>query len=274
MHMSSTFRFRSHWPYYLAALACALFLLILINVRTDGRLFAIDQTIYRQLQLLRTPWLDDILITVTQLGDTFMVTVIAAVVALRLLISRSWRTAAYWLLTITGAGLINTAIKANIVRTRPGDMMYSGWTAYSFPSGHTTSNLVLYGLLCILIYPCVKKHTTRILTVCAAMGFALLVAASRIYLGAHWFSDVLGGMLLSTQILCIAGALYHTGKTHQLSAGALLIPVVATLLIIGGFHVWNDRQINIQRYTPPALSDQAPRHILPPATPSAEARQE
>lgn len=274
MKMYPLIRNRSYWPYYLAALACALFLLVLINVRIDGRLFTIDQAIYRQLQLLRTPSLDDILITVTQLGDTFMVTVIAAVVALRLLVSRSWRTAAYWLLTITGAGLINTAIKANIVRTRPGDMMYSGWTAYSFPSGHTTSNLVLYGLLCILIYPCIKKHTTRILTVCTAMGFALLVAASRIYLGAHWFSDVLGGMLLSTLILCIAGTRYHTGKTHKLSAGALLIPVVATLFIIGGFHVWKDRQINMQRYTPPAPSDQTPGHRLPPAASAVEARHE
>lgn len=267
-------RIRSYWPYYLAALACALFLLVLINVRTDGRLFAIDQTVYRQLQLLRTPWLDHILITVTQLGDTFMVTVIAGVVAFRLLVSKAWRTAAYWLLTITGAGLINTAIKATIVRTRPGDMMYSGWTAYSFPSGHTTSNLVLYGLLCILIYPCIKKHTTRILTVCAAMGFALLVAASRIYLGAHWLSDVLGGMLLSTLTLCIAGVRYHTGKKHELSAGALLIPVLSALLIIGGFHVWQNRQVNMQRYTPPALSDQAPGHILPPATSTVEARHE
>ncbi|MGX9938186.1 phosphatase PAP2 family protein [Advenella kashmirensis] len=257
-------RTRSYWPYYLAALACALFLLILINVRIDGRLFAVDQSIYRQLQLWRTSWLDDILITVTQLGDTLMVTVITGVITLWLLIRKSWRTAGYWLLTIIGSAIINTSIKAAIVRTRPGDMMYSGWSAYSFPSGHTTSNIVLYGLLCILIYPCIEKRAARILTVFCAMGFALLIAASRIYLGAHWFSDVLGGILVSTLILCVAGARYHAGRTHALTAGAFLIPIVATLLIVGSIHVWHGRHVNMQRYTPPALSDQAPGDTPPP----------
>jgi len=270
--MSSTFRFRSHWPYYLAALACALLLLLLINVRNDGRLFAADQIIYRQLQLLRNTTLDDILMTVTQLGDTFMITVITGIIALRLLLSKCWRIAAYWLLTIISAGVINTAIKASIVRARPGDMMYAGWTAYSFPSGHTTSNIVLYGFLCILIYPCIHKRATRLLTIGAAMGFALLVAVSRLYLGAHWFSDVLGGMMVSTLVLCIAGARYRTGKTHELTAGALLIPLVSTLLIVGSFHVWQGWQLNLQRYTPPALSDQAPAHPSSPAATDASQR--
>src|SRR5690606_16715067 len=196
-------RKRSYWPYYLAALACALFLLILINVRIDGRLFAADQAIYRQLQLLRAPWLDDILMTVTQLGDTLMVTAVTAIVAFWLVIRKSWRTAGYWVLTIISAAVINTSIKAAIVRARPGDMMYSGWSAYSFPSGHTTGNIVLYGLLCILIYPCIQKRAARIATVCGARAFALLSAVSRVYLGAHWFSDVLGGSLVGALILCI-----------------------------------------------------------------------
>ncbi len=258
-------RTRSYWPYYLAALACALFLLILINVRVDGRLFAADQAIYRQLQQLRVPWLDNVLITVTQLGDTLMVTVITGVVTLWLLFHKSWRTAGYWLLTIISAAAINTGIKAAIVRARPGDMMYSGWSAYSFPSGHTTANIVLYGLLCILIYPCIQRRAARILTVCGAMGFALLIAASRIYLGAHWFSDVLGGMLVSTLILSVAGARYHAGKMHTLTAGAFLMPIVATLLIVGSIHVWHGRHVSMQRYTPPALSDRASGNTPPPA---------
>lgn len=238
---------RSYWPYYLAALASALFLLILLNVRLEGGLFALDQSIYRQLQLLRNPWLDQILITVTQLGDTFMVTAIACIVQLWLLIRKSWRTALYWGLTIISAAVINTAIKAAVVRARPGDMMYSGWTAYSFPSGHTTTNIVLYGLLCILLYPCLGKRS-RTIVLCAAMGFALIVAFSRLYLGAHWFSDVLGGVLVSTLILCIAGARYHAGKIHRLAASAFLIPVLGTLLIVGSIHVWHDRHVSAQRY--------------------------
>ncbi|MGO1768269.1 MAG: phosphatase PAP2 family protein, partial [Advenella sp.] len=142
---------------------------------------------------------------------------------------------------------VNTTIKAAVVRARPGDMMYSGWTTYSFPSGHTTTNIVLYGLLSILLYPCLGRRG-RIIVLCGAMVFALTVAFSRVYLGAHWFSDVLGGVLISTLILCVAGARYYAGKIHNLSASGLLIPVLGTFLIVGSFHVWHDRHPSAQRY--------------------------
>lgn len=244
---------RFNWPYYLAALACGMFLLVLINVRIDGALFAIDKSIYQHLQQWRTPKLDAMMITVTQLGDTFMVTAIACVIAFWLMIRKAWRTAIYWSLTILGAAIINTAIKGSIVRVRPGDMMYAGWTQYSFPSGHTTANIVLYGFVCILLLRRLRGWAAAA-TVCCAMGFALLVAFSRLYLGAHWFSDVLGGILVATSILCIMGARYHAGKVPPLSTGNILIPLIATLLIAGSFHIYGDRTINTERYMPRVTS--------------------
>ncbi len=240
---------RSYWPYYLAAVTCALFLLVLSNVRVDGALQTTDQAIYRHLQLIRTPQLDAILITITQMGDTFMVTAIASVVAFCLLLRKCWRTAIYWSLTLVSAAVLNTAIKGSIVRVRPGDMMYSGWTTYSFPSGHTTGNLVLYGLTCILLYRSLRGWP-RIATIVGAIGFALLVAFSRLYLGAHWFSDVLGGALVATGILCIAGARYHAGTIHPLSPAQILVPIVATMVIAGSWHVYHDRHIDRERYIP------------------------
>jgi undecaprenyl-diphosphatase len=105
---------------------------------------------------------------------------------------RTWRTAG-WLLAITGATAINTAIKLALHRARPAELFYSGASAFSFPSGHSTANTVLYGFLAFLIAIGVRP-TWRIPVVFAATFIALLIAFSRLYLGAHWFSDVTGGL--------------------------------------------------------------------------------
>ncbi len=246
--MKFTPRYRSYWPYYLAALTSVLFLLVLSNVRVEGRLQALDQAIYLQLQQWRTAELDHILITITQLGDTFMVTTISSVVLLWLLFRKYQRAAIYWSLALIGAAIINTGIKAAIARVRPGDMMYTGWTNFSFPSGHTTSNLVLYGLVCILLFKTVRG-LPRVGMIVLLIGFALLVAFSRLYLGAHWFSDVLGGMLVATSILSIVGARYHAGKLPTIAPVQILIPVIATMLIVGTYHAYDDRHVDRDRYT-------------------------
>lgn len=240
---------RTTWPYYLAAVTCALFMIVLANVRLDGRLFALDQRFFQILQSARSPQLDTLLITITQLGDSFMVTVLSGVTALWLLVRRAWRTAFYWSVTILTAAMLNTLIKAIIVRVRPGDMMYTGFTAYSFPSGHTTTNFVLYGFLCIALYP-VLGRTARTLLVGCTGGFIMAVAFSRLYLGAHWFSDVLGGVLLGTSILCVLGSRYYARAVNSVSARHFLIPIIATLLLAGSVHTYYYRDVNLQRYTP------------------------
>lgn len=241
--------FRTTWPYYLAAFTCALFLVVLLNVRLDGRVFAFDQQIFQTLQSARTPQLDTLLITITQLGDSFMVTALVIVTAIWLLVKRVWRTAIYWSVTILAAAVLNSVVKSAIVRVRPGDMMYSGFTAYSFPSGHTTANLVLYGFLCIVLYPILNKPARTLLVICTG-GFVATVAFSRLYLGAHWFSDVLGGLLLGTSILCIMGSRYHARDMQQMRASYLLVPVIGTLLLAGSVHTVYYRDLNLQRYTP------------------------
>ena len=240
---------RATWPYYLAAVTCALFMVVLANVRLDGRLFALDQHIFQRLQSVRSPHLDALLITITQLGDSFMITLLCGVTALWLLVKRAWRAALYWTVTILTAATLNTLIKAVIVRVRPGDMMYTGFTAYSFPSGHTTTNFVLYGFLCIALFPLLGRAARTLLVGCAG-AFVMAVAFSRLYLGAHWFSDVLGSVFLGTGILCILGSRYHAGARHSVSARHFLIPVIATLLLAGSVHTYYYREINLQRYTP------------------------
>ncbi|MFD2029302.1 phosphatase PAP2 family protein [Ancylobacter dichloromethanicus] len=130
-----------------------------------------DSAIYRALQDLRTAPGDAVMIAITELGDTVVVVAVTVIVFLWLAWKRAWRTAAYWLVAIAGASALNTAIKMALHRARPGDLHYSGWSAFSFPSGHSTINLVLYGFLTFLI----AREFRSALRVSVALGAATLI---------------------------------------------------------------------------------------------------
>lgn len=245
-----------HFSTLAALCTLLLFILVLLNVMTDGVLVTWDSAIYEALQNARTPAADLFLITVTQLGDTFMVTTLAIVMTITLLAQRRWRTAGYWVAAIVSAAVINTAIKALVYRARPGDLLYSGWSAYSFPSGHTTANIVMYGFLAILLYSS-SRGLIRIVAAAILLCLPLLIGFSRIYLGAHWFSDVLAGALLAATLLCLLGHRYLSASPLSSGPAWLLLPVAATLAIAGTFHAHNNRDFDLVRYRHAPATQQA-----------------
>jgi len=131
----------------LLAGAAWLFLGILEDVVSGDPLVTADQSIYRALQDLRSPPADAVMIAITELGDTMVVIGVTAAVFLYLAWRQAWRVAAYWLAAVAGASALNTVIKLTLHRARPGDLLYSGASAFSFPSGHSTTNMALYGFL-------------------------------------------------------------------------------------------------------------------------------
>jgi undecaprenyl-diphosphatase len=79
-----------------------------------------------------------------------------------------------------------------------------GGTEWSFPSGHMTRSLVIYGLLAFVVIRLADRPALRLLALPVALGLVLLEAFDRLYLEVHWESDVIGGLLLGATFLAAA----------------------------------------------------------------------
>ena len=237
----------------LAALALLLvaaawtFFGILEDVVSGDPLVRTDAAVYRILQDLRTPLGDTIMVALTEMGDTTVVIAIAVVVFLWLAWRRAWRTAAYWVAAIGGAAAINTGIKVALHRARPTENLYSGWSNFSFPSGHSTENAVMYGFLAFLIAWRLQP-AWRLPVALAAAVFVALIAFSRLYLGAHWFSDVAGGLAFATAWLALLCIAYLHHQPSEKGAGGLLVVACVGLVVAGGFNVYRRHASDMERY--------------------------
>ena len=150
---------------------------------------------------LRHPWLDDAFIGFTILGEYRPMILWAVLVTIALLLQRNTYAAALWAgFTLLGQSLMEAA-KASFAVVRPA-LVVEPPTSLAFPSGHTAMMLVFVGLLASLLLPSVnaRRHS---LILSAATVLVTTAAATRLYLGVHWLSDVLGGLLLGALVLAL-----------------------------------------------------------------------
>ncbi|WP_454642783.1 VTT domain-containing protein [Bradyrhizobium liaoningense] len=227
--------------------AAWLFFSVLEDVVRGDPLMQVDGIIYRTLQELRTPAGDTFLIAVTELGDPVVTTTVTIVVFLWLAWQRAWRTAFYWVAAVGFAATLNTITKLAIHRPRPGDLAYMGATAFSFPSGHATVNAVLYGFLAFLITRQFRP-VCRLPIFVAALCFATLIVFSRLYLGAHWFSDVVGSLAFATAWVVVLGFAYVRHHEKTFNRRNLAMVAGASLVLVGGFNVLRNHGADLQRY--------------------------
>src|SRR5438552_262399 len=146
---------------------------------------------------------------ITLLGSPVTLTVLALGVGLLLAIRRQWILLGGWLTAFVGGGLLDEVLKLVIRRPRPpyaaAFLQHYSW---SFPSGHAMGSLIGYGMLAyVLGVLWIHRRSAQISVV---LGAALLIVAigfSRLYLGVHYFSDVVGGYAAGLLWLsaCISG---------------------------------------------------------------------
>ena len=106
-------------------------------------------------------------------------------------------------INLIGITIINNLLKVIIARPRPDINRLVDETGYSFPSGHSITSMVFYGYLIYLIYKYVDNRKVKIPLMIFLVLLIPVIGLSRIYLGVHYTSDVVGGFLLGTVYLIL-----------------------------------------------------------------------
>ncbi len=151
----------------------------------------IDQAVVHYLFLIRTPFGISFFTALTSLGGTLTIGLVLLCACLVLILSK--RNKAYvvgLIVAVAGAKASEVALKVLIERARPTYALFHLDT-YSFPSGHSTGAMALYGFIAYVLCKIYPAHRT--LWLASAAAVILGVGISRVYLGVHYPSDVLGG---------------------------------------------------------------------------------
>ena len=119
---------------------------------------------------------------------------VSVLVAVALLSRRSWFDAVAWLVAVLGGEALNLLLKDLFARPRPSfEHPLVVETSYSFPSGQAMESLVVYGMLAYFAVLTLRSQRMLVVTVSGAAVVVALIGFSRVYLGAHYVSDVVGG---------------------------------------------------------------------------------
>ena len=224
------------------------FALLFVNAYTSPYIISIDEAVYVLFQDLRTPWMDSVMIAISQLGDANVTIPMTIAITLYLTLKNQHKAAAYWVAALMFAFLSTFALKSALGIPRPSPI-YDGFSMFAFPSGHATINMVMYGFLAVItahMTPALYRwipYTVSGIAICA-------IAFSRIYLGAHWLSDVLGGLSLGILWVTLLGTAY---RRHCQAAPNIVhfSGVTAAILIIAGaLHIFFTHERETMRYTP------------------------
>jgi len=187
---------RFAWAALLIASACMAWLTV--NV-VDGDTRTFDWQPRHLVHMKADPQLTRIMEMVTRMGSQAVVLGVSGCAALGLLIARRWKQAALIAAAMGGAELLLWILKISFRRARPEAFFDLPLPAsYSFPSGHSLLSLCCYGTLSALWR---NGRLARI----AAAALVLTIGYSRVYLGLHYPTDVIGGFLTGAAwIACVA----------------------------------------------------------------------
>jgi undecaprenyl-diphosphatase len=200
----------------LAASAAALFLGLATAVEQDG-VAGFDEAVRADVHRLASPLLTLVAEKVTWLGSLSALAFFGAIAVTVLIRARRRDGAALLTVTMLGALVLDISLKYAFHRARPEPFFGSEPVTYSFPSGHALFSLCFYGTLAIVA---ARSGAAKARLWITTGLLVLAIGGTRIYLGVHYPSDVLGGYLLA--IAWIATVLSAERRLLRKSRGSLM----------------------------------------------------
>jgi len=184
--------------------AAGLFFTLLARWVLSGASMPFDTAIRTAVQAWASPPLTAVMLAITSLGSEFFMVPLGAVLVWYLIATGRRRSAIHFAVLSLSAELFSQLLKLALHRPRPPVFFgLSPAETYSFPSGHAFVASVFYGLLA-MVFMAERPRGQRAAMAATAWLTPLLLGFSRVYLGYHYPSDVLGGWALAVAWLALA----------------------------------------------------------------------
>ncbi len=216
----------------------ALVALLNLAIRTASATAVsnLDISVFNLLREMRNAPADQIMIVITMLGDGIVMAALAAAIIGWLVWRKAYRAAYAAGFAIIAAKLFELIIKYGIQRPRPLELSYTGTELFSFPSAHATMAAVIFGVLAVLVCHAMGRWV-RAVVYGGAAALAAMIAFSRLYLGAHWLSDVSAGLLFGLVIVAAFGVAIEAIPPRRIRPVGLLGTALAVFIAAGTLHV-------------------------------------
>jgi len=221
---------------------------IVREVVTGDPLSRADQAVFNFMQAMRTVWGDRVMVVLTELGDAVVTVAVVLAVTLWLAARQAWRALAYWLGAFAFAALCVELFKLVLRAPRP-IQLGAGTNSFAFPSGHAAIAATVYGFLTLLIARELAPRPRQMVAASAAL-LVILIAFSRLYLGANWSSDVIAGLAFALAWTAGLGIVYLSHVPQNIGARALLTIASLAFVIVGTLHVADNYTLDTARYAP------------------------
>jgi undecaprenyl-diphosphatase len=195
-----------------------------------------------------------ILLFFTYLGNPFIVILIQIVFIIALAILRRQLLAGFFIGGLAFGETLSFIFKMILARARPTQLLYELPRAgYSFPSGHSVIAVVFYGFLGYCLVQFVHKSMSKLLISISTVIVIFLIGFSRVALEFHWPSDVIGGWLLGSIVLCLLIITFHRVRAKIFSGEfkfphgtkfKIVLLLIATIgFIVCGYYVTHPLKI-------------------------------
>jgi undecaprenyl-diphosphatase len=215
-----------------------------------------DEPIQRGVEARRTSLLDDVFLTLSRLGSTIPVLVLGT--SIGLLTWRRCRAVGIAVLVATfSRPLLESVIKLVVNRDRPDFERMVDGVGYSFPSGHVMAAVALWGLMPLVVSLYTRRRWVWWLSVVVSGGLIAGIAASRVYLGVHWFTDVSAGLIVGTFFLLGVDTLVARQHTRY------PCPAASSTAVSGR---WSDSRANDANPGSPGAGTDTPVALIPAET--------
>ena len=184
------------------------FIILTLSLKTEF-ITTIDQYFYNFLISFQSDKLTGIMKFITNTASAYFLILLTLTIIIFL---KNTKVKLFLVFNLIFSTLLNRIIKILVQRDRPSILQLVSEKGYSFPSGHTMSACFVYGFIIYLILKSQLSKTLKIIFSILITVLIILIGVSRIYLGVHYFSDVLGAIIFSGIYLIIFIKFYENVK--------------------------------------------------------------